>query len=101
MRWQTTVQPEIDSFRKWADDLAQAFVRLEPTILNSSSPFTGQIVQTTVGDIQISRVSASGHKVNRLAASVIMGAKPLLMSLDTSFPVSRKPAAGQQTQSAI
>lgn len=73
MRWQTTAEPETGSFRKWADDLAQAFVRLEPTILNPSSPFTGQIVQTTVGDIQISRVSASGHKVNRLAEHIRAG----------------------------
>jgi AraC family transcriptional regulator, positive regulator of tynA and feaB len=73
MRWQTTVQPETGSFRQWADDLAQAFVRLEPTILNPGSPFTGQIVQTTVEDIQISRVSASGHKVNRLAEHIRAG----------------------------
>lgn len=70
MRWQTTAQPETGSFRKWADDLAQAFVRLEPTIWNPHAPFHGQIEQRAVGDIQISRVSASGHKVNRLAEHI-------------------------------
>lgn len=52
-------------FGNWADNLASAFVRLEPSKL-STDPFKGRIRQAVAGDLQISRVDATAHRVSRL-----------------------------------
>lgn len=56
-------------FGSWADDLAQAFVRLEPR-RTCDTPFSGRIAKASAGRIDISRVEASGHKVARLAEHI-------------------------------
>lgn len=55
-----------DRFGAWADDLASAFVRLEPS-REDNGAFRGRIAQTKVGGIGVSRVEASSHDVSRLA----------------------------------
>lgn len=52
-------------FGNWAEDLAHAFVRLEPSKI-STEPFKGRIRQAVSGDLQISRVDATAHRVSRL-----------------------------------
>ena len=65
MRWLTSGDIHNGAFRKWADDLAQAFVRLEPGALQNDV-FTGAIVKVSVDELQLSRVTATGHRVRRL-----------------------------------
>jgi len=65
MRWRTSGDIHSGAFTKWADDLAQAFVRLEPEALNNSM-FKGEISKVTSDEIQLSRVTATGHRVKRL-----------------------------------
>ena len=65
MRWHTTGDIKNGAFSKWADDLAQAFVRLEPQALNDQE-FKGEIAKVNTDEIQLSRVTATGHRVRRL-----------------------------------
>jgi AraC-like DNA-binding protein len=65
MRWQTAGDINNGAFTKWADDLAQAFVRLEPQALNNEQ-FKGEIAKINSDEIQLSRVAATGHRVKRL-----------------------------------
>ena len=65
MRWHTTGDIKNGAFSKWADDLAQAFVRLEPQALNDQE-FKGEIAKVNADEIQLSRVTATGHRVRRL-----------------------------------
>lgn len=58
------------AFHQWSDDLARAFVRLEPKVPDETAPFRGRIETAPVGDIQVSRVTASSHKVKRLAEHI-------------------------------
>lgn len=65
-------------FGSWADDLASAFVRLEPSKL-SADPFKGRIRQAVAKDFQVSRVDATAHRVSRLDEHI------RLASRDTCF----------------
>lgn len=53
-------------FVRWADDLARAFVRLEPR-RSDDQPFHGRISQTSSGGVGVSRVEATPHDVQRIA----------------------------------
>ncbi len=70
MQWLTAGAFEAGAFEKWADDLAQAFVRLEPSAVRHEPRFRGEINKVSAGQIQISRVRASGHRVKRLAQHI-------------------------------
>lgn len=65
MRWRTAGDIHNGAFRKWADDLAQAFVRLEPEALHNDV-FKGEIAKVAIDELQLSRVTATGHRVKRL-----------------------------------
>ncbi len=66
MQTWSSVSAQSDApFGNWADNLASAFVRLEPSKI-CSDPFKGRIGQAVAGDIQISRVDATAHRVSRL-----------------------------------
>ena len=65
MLWRTAGDINNGAFTKWADDLAQAFVRLEPEALNNNL-FKGEIVKVATDEIQLSRVTATAHRVRRL-----------------------------------
>lgn len=65
MRWRTSGDIHNGAFRKWADDLAQAFVRLEPEALDNDA-FKGEIAKVAIDELQLSRVTATGHRVRRL-----------------------------------
>ena len=67
--WSTAGRSRALPFGSWADDLAQAFVRLEPR-RTADAPFRGRIAKANAGRIDISRVEASGHKVVRLAEHI-------------------------------
>ncbi|UFX43856.1 hypothetical protein HAP47_0032305 [Bradyrhizobium sp. 41S5] len=68
MEWSTRPARPDQPFGSWADDLAAAFVRLEPRRIAEES-FAGAICKVDAAPLQISRVTASGHIVHRLAAS--------------------------------
>jgi len=65
MRWHTAGDIHNGAFRKWADDLAQAFVRLEPKAMHNDV-FKGEIAKVAIDELQLSRVTATGHRVRRL-----------------------------------
>ena len=62
--WATAGGLSADPFGSWRDDLAQAFVRLEPMRV-TDEPFAGRIVKAQSGPAQVSRVDASAHQVLR------------------------------------
>lgn len=68
--WSTEGHAALRPFGSWADDLAQAFVRLEPQKV-VDEPFHGRIVKVDGGVMQISRVDASGHQVRRLQEHIV------------------------------
>jgi len=69
MEWQTKPRLADQPFGSWADDLAAAFVRLEPRRI-ADQPFEGAISRVDAAPIQISRVAATGHSVLRLASHI-------------------------------
>src|SRR5246127_713970 len=69
MEWSTRPARSDQPFGSWADDLAAAFVRLEPRRL-AEQPFAGAISKVDAGPLQISLVTASGHSVLRLASHI-------------------------------
>lgn len=62
--WSTAGTSNTDPFGSWRDDLAQAFVRLEPRRLGDM-PFAGRIAKAEGGVVQVSRVDASAHAISR------------------------------------
>lgn len=69
MEW-SAKQCQVDQpFGSWADDLAAAFVQLEPRKL-AEHPFRGVISRTDAAPIRISRVAASKHRVLRLRSHI-------------------------------
>jgi AraC family transcriptional regulator, positive regulator of tynA and feaB len=56
-------------FGSWADDLAAAFVQLEPRQI-ADSPFQGMIVRKNAEAIRVSRVAATKHRVLRLRSHI-------------------------------
>ena len=62
--WTTAGTVHGDPFESWKDDLAAAFVRLDPRRVGCS-PFFGHIMQARSGAIRLSEVRASAHGVSR------------------------------------
>jgi AraC family transcriptional regulator, positive regulator of tynA and feaB len=69
MEWSIKPRRLDQPFGSWADDLAAAFVRLEPRRI-TDQPFEGAITRVDVAPIQISLVSATRHTVLRLASHI-------------------------------
>jgi AraC family transcriptional regulator, positive regulator of tynA and feaB len=69
MEWSTKPHQNDQPFGSWADDLAAAFVRLEPRKI-AEHPFEGTISRTDSAPIQISRVTATKHRVLRLRSHI-------------------------------
>lgn len=63
--WRSSGSSTADPFGRWSDDLAQAFVRLEPQRI-ADGLFAGRIAKAPSGPIAVSRVDASAHRVARL-----------------------------------
>jgi AraC-like DNA-binding protein len=69
MEWSTRPRLPDQPFGSWADDLAAAFVRLEPSRI-ADLPFEGAISRVDAAPIQVSLVTATGHTVLRLASHI-------------------------------
>jgi AraC family transcriptional regulator, positive regulator of tynA and feaB len=69
MEWSTKPHQNDRPFGSWADDLAAAFVRLEPRKI-AEHPFEGTISRADSAPIQISRVTATKHRVLRLRSHI-------------------------------
>jgi AraC family transcriptional activator of tynA and feaB len=76
MEWSTKQCQTDQPFGSWADDLAAAFVQLEPRKL-AEHPFRGMISRTEATPIRISRVTASKHRVLRLRSHIARSADDL------------------------
>jgi AraC family transcriptional activator of tynA and feaB len=69
MEWSTKAIEADRPFGSWAEDLADAFVQLEPRKI-AEHPFQGTISRADVASIQISRVEATKHVVMRLRSHI-------------------------------
>ena len=69
MQWSTKAIEADRPFGSWAEDLADAFVQLEPRKI-AEQPFQGTISRADVASIQISRVEATKHVVHRLRSHI-------------------------------
>jgi hypothetical protein len=69
MEWSTKTIEADRPFGSWAEDLADAFVQLEPRKI-VEQPFQGKISRTDVASVQISRVEATKHVVLRLRSHI-------------------------------
>src|ERR1700747_3116909 len=69
MGWSTKPIRQDQPFGSWADDLAAAFVRLEPRRIADQS-FEGAISRVDAAPIKISLVTATRHTVLRLASHI-------------------------------
>jgi AraC-like DNA-binding protein len=69
MEWLTQPRHPDQPFGSWADDLAAAFVRLEPRKIADQS-FEGAISRVDTAPIQVSLVTATRHTVLRLASHI-------------------------------
>jgi AraC family transcriptional activator of tynA and feaB len=69
MEWSTTPSRPDQPFGSWADDLAAAFVRLEPR-RDTDLPFEGTISKVDAAPVQVSLVTATRHTVVRLASHI-------------------------------
>jgi AraC family transcriptional regulator, positive regulator of tynA and feaB len=65
MKWSAQSSQTDRPFGSWADDLAAAFVRLEPRKI-TEHPFQGTIARTETAPVRISRVMATRHRILRL-----------------------------------
>jgi AraC family transcriptional regulator, positive regulator of tynA and feaB len=69
MEWSAKPHQVDEPFGSWADDLAAAFVRLEPRKI-TEHPFEGTITRSDAAPIQISCVRATKHSVLRLRSHI-------------------------------
>ncbi len=69
MEWSAKPFRSDQPFGSWADDLAAAFVRLEPRRM-VDHPFEGSITRADAAPIQISLVKATSHCVLRLRTHI-------------------------------
>ncbi|HEY2535159.1 MAG TPA: helix-turn-helix domain-containing protein [Xanthobacteraceae bacterium] len=69
MAWSAKPSQLDSSFGRWADDLAAAFVRLEPRKI-TEQPFRGTITRTEVAPVRVSRVIATRHRILRLRSHI-------------------------------
>ena len=76
MEWSTKPRRPDQPFGSWADDLAAAFVRLEPRRL-ADQPFEGAISRVDAAPIQVSLVRATRHTVLRLASHIALSTDDL------------------------
>jgi AraC family transcriptional regulator, positive regulator of tynA and feaB len=76
MEWLTKAVQADRPFGSWADDLADAFVQLEPRKI-SDAPFRGAITKADLAPLHISRVAATPHSVQRQHAHIARGAGDL------------------------
>src|ERR1700738_4855548 len=76
MEWSTKPLRAGQPFGSWADDLAAAFVRLEPRRIADQS-FEGAISRVEAAPIQISLVTATRHTVLRLASHIALSTDDL------------------------
>jgi AraC family transcriptional regulator, positive regulator of tynA and feaB len=76
MEWSTHPRRPDQPFGSWADDLAAAFVRLEPRRVADQS-FEGAISRVEAAPIQISLVTATRHTVLRLASHIALSTDDL------------------------
>jgi AraC-like DNA-binding protein len=76
MEWSTQPRHPDQPFGSWADDLAAAFVRLEPRRIAGQS-FEGAISRVDAAPIQISLVTATRHTVLRLASHIALSTDDL------------------------
>jgi AraC family transcriptional regulator, positive regulator of tynA and feaB len=74
MEWLTKASGADRPFGNWADDLADAFVRLEPRKV-SDAPFFGSISKADLAPIHISRVLAAPHCVARQRTHIRKGGR--------------------------
>jgi AraC family transcriptional activator of tynA and feaB len=72
MEWLTRATQADRPFGSWADNLADAFVQLEPRKV-SDAPFCGAISKADLAPIHISRVTATPHSVARQRAHIVKG----------------------------
>jgi AraC family transcriptional activator of tynA and feaB len=70
MEWSTKPARGDQPFGSWANDLAAAFVRLEPRKI-AEHPFEGAISRADAAPIQISLVKATKHSVLRLRSHIV------------------------------
>ncbi len=75
--WTSASRSIADPFGRWGDDLAQAFVRLEPQRI-VDAPFFGRIVKAGGGPLEISRVDAAAHRVARLKEHAVRSGEDLV-----------------------
>ena len=76
MEWSAKPQRADQPFGSWADDLASAFVRLEPRRI-VDQPFRGAISRVDAAPIKISLVTATRHTVLRLASHIAVSTEDL------------------------
>jgi AraC family transcriptional regulator, positive regulator of tynA and feaB len=76
MEWSAKQYNADRPFGSWADDLAAAFVQLEPRKI-TDAPFQGTIVRKDAGEISVSRVAATKHTVLRLRSHIARSAEDL------------------------
>jgi AraC family transcriptional activator of tynA and feaB len=69
MEWLAKATQADRPFGSWADDLADAFVQLEPRRI-SDAPFCGTILKADLAPIHISKVTATPHGVARQRAHI-------------------------------
>jgi AraC family transcriptional regulator, positive regulator of tynA and feaB len=69
MKWSAKPAQTDRPFGSWADDLAAAFVPLEPRKI-SEHPFQGTITRTETAPVRISRVTATRHRILRLQSHI-------------------------------
>jgi AraC family transcriptional regulator, positive regulator of tynA and feaB len=76
MEWSTKPRCPDQLFGSWADDLAAAFVRLEPRRI-ADQHFEGTISRVDAAPLQISLVTATRHTVLRLASHIALSTDDL------------------------
>ena len=69
MEWSAKLFQNDQPFGSWAEDLAAAFVQLEPRKI-AEQPFQGTISRIDIAPIKVSRVEATKHTVLRLRSHI-------------------------------
>jgi AraC-like DNA-binding protein len=99
MEWSTKPRRPDQPFGNWADDLAAAFVRLEPRRIADQS-FEGAISRVDAAPIQISLVTATRHTVLRLASHIALSTDDLCFVNLQLEGLGRTTQRGHQQMSA-
>jgi AraC family transcriptional regulator, positive regulator of tynA and feaB len=69
MEWSARPSQRDERFGRWADDLAAAFVPLEPRKI-TEHPFRGSITRTESSPVRVCRVIATRHRILRLRSHI-------------------------------